>query len=196
MGKKHDSPRLRRLRADRKAMEALDGESNVLEFEAFGDPPGRYVVTLHGPGTVRDDGGAVRTEATHQLEILLGADYPRRKPLIRWLTPIFHPNISTAGAVCLGGYTSNWVPSIGLADLCEMLWDMLRYANFDVTNPFHREAADWAREQTAFPLPLDDRPLRDRLARTRRSAGAGGGGEERAAAKPDILYIGPDDDSD
>jgi hypothetical protein len=46
-----------------------------------------------------------------------------------------------------------------------MLWDMIRYQNFDETSPYNREAAAWAKHQTYFQLPIDARPLRDKLAR-------------------------------
>jgi hypothetical protein len=82
-------------------------------------------------------------------------------PELHWLTPIFHPNISANGLVCLGGYSTNWVPSLRLDDLCLMLWDMIRYRNFDIGSPYNRVAAEWARTQRHYILPLDPRPLRD-----------------------------------
>jgi hypothetical protein len=42
-----------------------------------------------------------------------------------------------------------------------MLWDMIRYENFDVDSPYNRAAAQWAKEQTVYQLPLDRRTLRD-----------------------------------
>jgi hypothetical protein len=48
--------------------------------------------------------------------------------------------------------------------LCVMLWDMLRFENYDESSPYNREAAAWAKSQTFFRLPIDDRPLRDKLA--------------------------------
>ena len=56
------------------------------------------------------------------------------------------------------------MPSLNLDELCEMLWDMIRYANFDVESPYNREAANWAKMQNEFRLPVDPRPIRDRLA--------------------------------
>jgi hypothetical protein len=53
------------------------------------------------------------------------------------------------------------VPSLQLDELCTMLWDMIRYENFDVNSPYNRAAAQWAREQTTYELPLDRRALRD-----------------------------------
>ena len=85
-------------------------------------------------------------------------------PELAWKSPIFHPNISASGVVCLGGYGTYWVPSLALDELCGMLWDMIRFENYDETSPYNREAAAWAKNQTFFRLPIDDRPLRNRLA--------------------------------
>ena len=57
------------------------------------------------------------------------------------MTPIYHPNISEIGMVCLGGYGTHWVPSVQLDELCVMLWDMLRYHNYDIRSPYNRESA-------------------------------------------------------
>jgi hypothetical protein len=45
-----------------------------------------------------------------------------------------------------------------------MLWDMIRYENYDEKSPYNREAAGWIKTQEEFRMPLDTRPLRDRLA--------------------------------
>jgi hypothetical protein len=102
----------------------------------------------------------------HEVSVRLGASYPRMMPELAWKTPIFHPNISGGGVVCLGGYGAHWVPSLNLDELCEMLWDMVRYANYDVESPYNREAAAWTKTQRQFNLPVDPRPLRDKLAGT------------------------------
>src|SRR6266446_7035829 len=82
-------------------------------------------------------------------------------PELRWLTPIYHPNISEIGMVCLGGYGTHWVPSLNLEELCGMLWDMARFHNYDVRSPYNREAALWVANQSSYRFPLDTRPLRD-----------------------------------
>jgi hypothetical protein len=58
------------------------------------------------------------------------------------------------------------VPSLALDELCTMLWDMIRYENFDEKSPYNREAAAWAKNQTFFRLPIDQRPLRNKLAKS------------------------------
>jgi ubiquitin-protein ligase len=162
-----DTPRTRRLKADTEAMKHLKENSTILEYQAFGDPPERYLVTLKGKGLVRkSESDAVEMAEVHRVEIRLGIDYPRSRPDLQWLTSIYHPNISAVGAVCLGGYSTNWVPSLGLAELCEMLWDMVRYANYDPKSAYNYAAGRWSETQTQFDFPLDPRAIRDRMVRT------------------------------
>jgi ubiquitin-protein ligase len=159
------SPRIRRLRNDHAALLRLQAESSILDFQTAGDPPDHYLLTFHGRGLYRPEGThRIAVVNEHKVSITLGASYPRLMPELAWRSPIFHPNISGSGVVCLGGYGTYWVPSLNLDELCEMLWDMIRYANFDVDSPYNRDAANWARLQTDFQFPLDARPMRDRVA--------------------------------
>lgn len=156
------SPRDRRLRSDYEAMARLRDESTILRFECSMAPPDRYLVEFVGTGAWRDSiSGDVQPRDRHVVAITLNAAYPRMIPEIVWRTPIFHPNISAGGVVCLGGYQTNWVPSLKLDELCTMLWDMIRFANYDVDSPYNRDAAIWAKQHRAR-FPLDSRPLRDR----------------------------------
>jgi ubiquitin-protein ligase len=177
----HQSPRIRRLHSDLAALERLRSESSVFRFTATGDPPQQYNIILAGKSLWRDRGKA-RTLDQHRVEIKLGASYPRSIPEIRWLTPIFHPNISEIGMVCLGGYGTHWVPSVQLDDLCVMLWDMARYFNYDIRSPYNREAALWVAGQTTFRFPMDARPLRDLRASIGRGDTPGENGKTDAAA--------------
>jgi ubiquitin-protein ligase len=157
----HESPRIRRLRSDLAALDRLQSESSVLRFRPQGKPPVQhYIVIFQGRGLWRDR-GKVRVLERHEVEIKLGASYPRTMPELRWLTPIYHPNISEIGMVCLGGYGTHWVPSLNLDELCGMLWDMARYHNYDIRSPYNREAALWVANQATYRFPLDDRPTRD-----------------------------------
>ena len=156
----HESPRIRRLRNDLAALERLRSESSVLRFRTQGKPAQHYLIEFRGKSLARER-GKVAVRDRHEVEIKLGASYPRTMPEIRWLTPIYHPNISEIGMVCLGGYGTHWVPSLNLDELCGMLWDMARYHNYDIRSPYNREAALWVANQTTFRFPLDARPLRD-----------------------------------
>jgi ubiquitin-protein ligase len=151
---------MRRLRSDEAAMKRLVEESSVVRWKASGKPAQHYQVEFLGRSLTRES-GRVSVRAQHRVEIKLGASYPLTVPEIRWLTPIFHPNISEIGMVCLGGFGSHWVPSLRLDALVAMLWDMARYFNYDIRSPYNRDAALWAANQATFPFPVDDRPLRD-----------------------------------
>jgi ubiquitin-protein ligase len=156
----YQSPRMRRLRNDLTALERLRSESSIFRFTTQGDPPQLYRIHFQGRGLWRDH-GKVKPIEKHHVEIKLGASYPRTIPEIRWLTPIYHPNISEIGMVCLGGYGTHWVPSVQLDELCTMLWDMVRYHNYDIRSPYNRDAALWVAQQQLIRFPTDARPLRD-----------------------------------
>jgi ubiquitin-protein ligase len=158
------SPRDRRLNADFQAVQQLQADSTIFSFSASGSLPQSYRFYFRGLGLKLSPQGRVVIAEHHEVVVELGAAYPRLVPGLAWQTPVFHPNISHNGVVCLGGYGTHWVPSLTLSEMCIMLWDMIRYKNFDTESPYNREAANWAKQQTEFPFPLDRRPLRDRIA--------------------------------
>ncbi len=155
------SPRQRRLEADFRSVQQLDDESSIFSFLASGDPPNRYRLLFDGPGICKDATGKIRVVDKHEVIVELGSAYPRLVPNLLWQTPIFHPNISNNGVVCLGGYGTHWVPSLTLDEMSTMLWDMIRYKNFDIQSPYNRDAALWARDQRKYSFPLDERSIRD-----------------------------------
>lgn len=176
-----ESPRIRRLRSDLRSLQQLADESTILEFSTVGQPADFYRIIFRGKGIwMPENSTDVLIQHHHEVTIKLGASYPRLMPELAWQTPIYHPNISASGVVCLGGYGSHWVPSVGLDELVVMLWDMVRYQNYDIDSPYNREAAAWARSQTEFYLPTDNRPLRDLVASGQVEAGgkkSSGGGD-------------------
>lgn len=136
------------LIADYNAMQDLCERNPRITFEANQyQAPDCYLVTFNYPSFTElwPNEPEPRRADTHQVEIILGADYPRRAPLVRWLTPIFHPNIrSSDGAVCLGVLQQRFLPGLGLARLVHMLAEMVQWRNFDAFNAFNREASIWA----------------------------------------------------
>jgi ubiquitin-protein ligase len=186
------SPRIRRLHSDRKALEQLQLDSSIFRFEATGDPADFYRLRFYGKGLARHavDQPVVQQDL-HEIHMRLGANYPRVMPELSWKTPVFHPNISASGFVCLGGYGTHWTPGVKLDELCIMLWDMIRYENYDIASPYNREAAAWVNDYVARQMPLDNRPLRDRVAASLPSTGKANGSAKTARSDSSHRSAGP-----
>jgi hypothetical protein len=100
----------------------------------------------------------------------LGSDYPLKEPYLKWLTPIWHPNIDHLEPhhVCTNN-VQNWFAAKPLAELVLAMGEMVQYKHYHArwVSPFplDRLAADWVLD-VAEPRgivgpnkPLDDRPL-------------------------------------
>jgi ubiquitin-protein ligase len=167
----NQSPRMRRLQADFQLMQELAARSNLIEFVANsvrpGLPPERYIVTYKCKGIVGvDPQGNPKYGRKHQVEIYLHNQYPQRWPGMKWLTPIWHPNINHINAtVCIDA--AWWTASRSLDRLVIMIGEMVQYKNFhdDPTKPpfpWDPEAARWCREyRKRHPdaFPVDNREL-------------------------------------
>ena len=165
------SPRMRRLRADHELMKEMASRSDLISFETKGAranlPPETYIVTFKCKGIVDvDRQGTPKFGSCHQVEIYLHNQYPQRWPGMKWLTPIWHPNINHLnGSVCIDA--AWWTASRSLDRLVVMLGEMLQYKNFhdDPTKPpfpWDPEAARWCREyhkRHPDAFPVDKREL-------------------------------------
>lgn len=165
------SPRMRRLRADYELMKELISRSDLISFETKGNrsntPPETYIITFKCRGIMEvDRQGNPRFGERHKVEIYLHNQYPQRWPGMKWLTPIWHPNINHLnGSVCIDA--AWWTASRSLDRLVIMLGEMLQYKNFhdDPTKPpfpWDPEAARWSREyQKTHPnaFPVDEHEL-------------------------------------
>lgn len=167
--------RLRALVVDQRevlALVAADPEHLAVKSNAD-HAPTRYELTFRYTGVKLGDRNNPEQTNDHRVEILLPADYPLVAPLVRWLTPIFHPNISVRGHVCLGVLAERYLPGLGLAYLVRMLSDIARYRNYDLHGVFNMEAATWVRspEGQATILGLggvpEEQPLDHLLATAR-----------------------------
>ena len=165
------SPRIRRLRADLQRMQDLTSQSNLIKFKAIsprkGLPPERYIVTYECRGIISVDRKGHPTYGRHhQVEIYLHNQYPQRWPGMKWLTPIWHPNINHInGSVCVDA--AWWTASRSLDRLVLMIGEMVQYKNFhdDPAKPpfpWDPEAARWSREyrvKNPNAFPVDNREL-------------------------------------
>jgi ubiquitin-protein ligase len=165
------SPRMRRLKADYTLIQELVAQSDLIRVEPVdirpGIPPERYTVTFRCKSIVDVDNlGNPKFGEKHQVDIYLHGQYPQRWPGMKWMTPIWHPNIHHLnGSVCIDA--AWWAASRSLDRLVIMLGEMLQYKNFhdDPTKPpfpWDVDAARWCRAyRLKHPdvFPVDRREL-------------------------------------
>ena len=192
-----ESPRMRRLRADYELMQELSARTDMISVTAQAPrpnmPPERYIVTFKCKSIVGvDQSGNPKFADRHQVEIYLHNQYPQRWPGMKWLTPIWHPNINHLnGSVCIDA--AWWTASRSLDRLVIMLGEMLQWKNFhdDPTKPpfpWDADAARWSREyRKTHPnaFPVDTRELM-RPERIKLSTG------EPVKEKPKIKLLKPE----
>ncbi|RMH01314.1 MAG: hypothetical protein D6706_02045 [Chloroflexi bacterium] len=146
-----------RLRNDYARIQELVERSEFIHVVATeGNPPERYRIrfTCQGVERLRSNGRPVLREH-HEVTIYLHAEYPLKQPQLKWLTPIFHPNIHVTGAVCIGA----WWPAKTLDELLLTLGEMIQYKNYDPKDPMNSRAAAWAL-QNRHLFPIDKRELK------------------------------------
>ena len=165
MGAVWKTPRTLRLDRDHADMRRLREESTILEWTAKDDPPEAYRIVFHGKSLVPAGAGGIALGDRQELDLRMGAEYPRIHPQVQWLTPIVHPNIFS-NSVCFGHFGSQWTPYYRLVEFVEVMWD---YGRMAILNPFSAgpggrpEVERWAEIDRRFVFPVDKRPLRDKI---------------------------------
>jgi ubiquitin-protein ligase len=160
------TPRHRRLLSDLRQMEEL-AAAGELAFRSEGNPPETFHVMFSVPGLALDRERRLAIRNLHRCTLYLHREYPRRPPIVTWLTPVFHPNLlppDRNGGVCIG----SWSAAESLADLCLRLRDLVSYRTLNPSDALDLEAARWASEHAVRPgvdlralveLPLEPEAL-------------------------------------
>ena len=159
-----DLSRDERLAADLENLRSVKKRSELFDFECNGNAPDRYTLIFHGKGISR--GLAVDAEIEevdlHRCNLRLPYSYPVRPPDIRWLTPIFHPNVSFSGFINLKDIGIKWESHLTLEFVCQRLWDVARFEHFELTTATNYAAKTWFEGNPEFVRPVDKRPLLER----------------------------------
>ena len=86
-----------------------------------GDNMLKWVATILGPTDTPYEGGVFK------LNIHFSSEYPFRAPQIRFLTKIYHCNISSSGAICLDILANQWSPALSISkvllSICSLFTD-------------------------------------------------------------------------
>jgi len=125
------------------------------------------VTILRVPGPAWEEDKVVH-RFVHKMAILIGEDYPVEKPIVKWQTPIFHPNImppDDGGYVCTK-LLENWDFSSTLVSFIKGIEALLMNPN--PRNPFGsdactRAAAYFNRNGYNPPIVMDQSDRRIRI---------------------------------
>lgn len=148
-------PRQDRLKAEKEKLLRLNDESDYVRVEVLsaleGSEPQHYRVTFLCRGIVGIDQNRRPTYGDrHQVEIFLDEDFPADVPRLRWISPIWHPNIQHVEpkGVCVN--KPEWLGGMGLDGLCRMMFEMVQYKNYhaqlDWPKPLDLMVAQWVRD--------------------------------------------------
>jgi hypothetical protein len=184
-----------RLKADKELLAALQAASTIFTCEPSGESAERYTLTFRGKGLARDSSAQsdVAIVELHQVDLRMPYSYPSSPPDIRWLTPIWHPNVSFSGFVNLADVGLVWTKEVPLDVVCQRLWDVARGEYRNESKATNYAAKNWFEKECEFSLPVDPRPLRDKggaassnVVRYQRRAGQG---VQLAGAAREVMFI-------
>lgn len=169
------NPRQVRLAIEYTNLMNLAARSDLIAVEALdvhpGWPPEKYLITYRCRGIVGiDPDGAPKYGDFHQVKMYLPSDYPLREPHLKWMTPIWHPNIDheVPNHVCTNT-AQNYFAGKPLSDLVRAVGEMVQYVRYHAAwvppYPLDRAAATWVVDYAepngivSKSKPVDDRPL-------------------------------------
>jgi ubiquitin-conjugating enzyme E2 D/E len=89
------------------------------------------------------------TGGTFHLTIRFPTDYPFKPPIITFRTKIYHPNINSAGGICLDILKGQWSPALSISKVLLSILSLLTDAN--PNDPLVPEIADiYKRNRAAY----------------------------------------------
>ncbi|MEN2498999.1 MAG: Ubiquitin-conjugating enzyme E2 B [Marteilia pararefringens] len=102
---------------------AAPRDDNILQWQGY----------IIGPqNTPFEDG-------TFKLTMNFSEEYPNKPPVVKFITPMFHPNIYEDGAICLDILTKNWNSTYHISTILLSIQSLLDEPNTD--SPANKDAA-------------------------------------------------------
>lgn len=81
--------------------------------------------TIIGPSDTPYEGGIFL------LDIYFPINYPFKPPKINFITKIYHPNINSAGSICVDILRTNWSPALSISKILLSISSLLSEPNPD-----------------------------------------------------------------
>lgn len=111
----------------------FDPVPGVSAFPEDGDDMLMWKSTIKGPDTSYYAG------MEFSLQMQFQPNYPIAPPTVKFLTPIFHPNIDMSGNICLDILKDKWSPTYTVSTILLSIQSLLETPNND--SPLNNQAA-------------------------------------------------------
>ncbi|CAF4681431.1 unnamed protein product, partial [Rotaria sp. Silwood2] len=137
--------------------------ARLRDLESY-DPPDKFIVdepTLGEPPLDINGSIIIRgrilpishpfNQAAFQTELKILPEYPFRAPQVRFITPIYHPNVGEDGAICIEILNSAhlWRPTTPLTDVVKAVVKLID--NPDINHALRPDvAAEYASDRATF----------------------------------------------
>ncbi|KAJ1984463.1 Ubiquitin-conjugating enzyme E2 C [Dimargaris cristalligena] len=116
--------------------------ANITGVSAFPESDNMY----NWVGTIEGASGTVYEGLKFKLSMKFPNDYPYSAPTIKFDTPCYHPNVDTAGNICLDILKEKWSAVYNVQTILLSLQSLLGEPNND--SPLNGQAAQlWANQE-------------------------------------------------
>lgn len=111
----------KRLMRDLKKMR--DDPREGISAHPFKEDLMHWKAVIYGPEYTIWEGGIFK------LELRFSAEYPMAPPVVKFLTPVFHPNVYRDGSICMDIMKSQWSPVYDVSALLLSIQSLLSDPN-------------------------------------------------------------------
>ena len=116
--------------SEQRLLKELKMINNNLPKDYYAEPVSKdnlyiWKAIIPGPKNSPFEGGKFK------ISLNFPNDYPWKPPKVKFITKIYHPNISENGGICLDILQSNWSPSLNIATLLLSICSLLTDPNLD-----------------------------------------------------------------
>lgn len=113
-----------------------------------GDNLFRWIGTINGPKDSAYEG------LSYKLHLEFPSSYPYTAPNVKFISPVFHPNVDTKGHICLDILKDNWSALYDVRSLLLSIQSLLAEPN--IKSPLNTLAAEMWKNQQMFKTHVLD----------------------------------------